>query len=293
MATVCLTPLQQVLEERFKQMAGCQPEWARPYPAPIPLVGRNYIPGRGLMVYASAENLTWMDRDQQHGDPRWASFRADTARVRCQHQYQNPQLQVDRLQVKRFFPDVGMAPVSNGGLLCAAWLVLHHCHGTAPSSPAELLRSIAVANWCKYVMRGRKAAGSGQRSSRNLDYVRDADKLRESLPYVRIELDVLRPRLVIMPKAICQHPDIYEAMRCASPETTFVGVMQFNATVVNTRLNQPRFDDAAAELRSRYASTPLATWMGELTRVKPDHAWRFLAHLENELRAARGSSSTR
>jgi len=270
MAAVCLTPLEQVLQDRFRQMAGGPPEWAWPYPAPIPLAGRNYVPGRGLLVYASAENLAWMDRDKQHQKPRRESFGADVVAVRYRHQYENPQLQVER-----FFPDVGMAPVSNGGLLCAAYFVLDEIEASVPSSPRALLDLIAVANWCKFVMLS------------NVDYVRDREKLRKSLPYVTNELEVLRPHLVIMPKTILGDPDndIYEAMRGASPETTFVGVMQFNAMVVNCHLQ--RFDDAAAELGSRYASTPLATWMSKLRRVNRDHAWRFLAHVAEQLREAR------
>ena len=272
MADVRLTPLESELV-RASQQAKCSPPcWAYQFAPPIPLVGPLYVPGHGLMVYASAENLTWMHPTKQAGSSRGESFHGDTARVRHQHQYQNPELQ-DR----RFFPDVGMAPVNNGGLLCAAWFVLHHCHGTAPSSPAELLRNIAVANWGKFAVNADK----------NVDYAGDLRKLRSSVRLVEIELAVLRPKILIMPKTILRHGEVGEAMRGASPETRIVGVVQFNATVVNTHLDQPEFNAGAAELRSRYASTPLAAWMSKLRRVNRDHAWRFLAHLAEELRPAR------
>lgn len=69
-------------------------------------------------------------------------------------------------------------------------------------------------------------------------------------------------------------------MQRASPGTRFVGLMQYNARVVNIRLR--RFDAAGRELQRRYASTSLATWMPHLRLMNPDNAWRFLAHVERE-----------
>jgi len=266
MADVRLTALEAELLYQFRLAECSSPSWARPYPPPIPLVGVAYAPGQGLMVYASAENLTWMDRDKKRTSPRWESFCEDTAAVRYWHQYQNQDLQEGK-----FFPDVGMAPVNNGGLLCAAWLASYHCDGAAPSSPAELLRGIALANWCKLVVD----------EDRNVDYARDIAKLRFSLRFVEIELTALRPKIVIMPKTILRHGEIRETMQRASPRTRFVGLMQCNARAVNIHLND--LDEDGQRLRRRYAETPLACWMTHVRRMKLNNAWRFLAHAEREL----------
>jgi hypothetical protein len=37
-------------------------KWAWPFKPPVPLVGRNYKPGKGLLIYASAENLSWLSK---------------------------------------------------------------------------------------------------------------------------------------------------------------------------------------------------------------------------------------
>jgi hypothetical protein len=109
------------------------------------------------------------------------------------------------LQKGKLFPDVGIAPINNGGLLCAAWLVLHHCHGTAPSSPAELLRNIAVANWCKFALKAAPVA----------DYARDLERLRCSVRLVEREAMALRPEIAILPKTILPHNEVRKP--CSAP----------------------------------------------------------------------------
>jgi len=55
--------MQNLLIKRFKNtFTGVPPwAWAWPFKPSIPLVGKNYKPGKGLLIYASAENLSWLN----------------------------------------------------------------------------------------------------------------------------------------------------------------------------------------------------------------------------------------
>lgn len=87
MADVRLTALETELLHPFQPAECGPPRWAYQFPPSIPLVGAGYVPDRSLMVDASAENLTWMERNKKRTSPRWESFCEDTAVVRYWHQY--------------------------------------------------------------------------------------------------------------------------------------------------------------------------------------------------------------
>jgi hypothetical protein len=259
----------------FARAGGQPPCWARRLddgsliPPVLPLVGRRYTCERGLLVYASAENLSWMLKEASLGSPRWASFVSpERAWTRYRDQYENPCLQDDSPES---FPDVGIQPVSDGGLLCAALMLWTHLGYPQPDSPCSLLEQIAVTNWCKFVVD----------SPVNKDYAGSLKKLRESLPYVKAELGALKPRVVLLPKVIWRRQSIQEAMHEASPGTRFVGAWQFNARVVNTRL--ARLEEEGQELRERYSGSLLASWMQRIRRIPQGNAWRYVAHLERAL----------
>jgi len=264
----------------FARAGGQPPCWARRLddgsliPPVLPLVGRRYTCERGLLVYASAENLSWMRRKASPGSPRWASFHSpERAWVRYRDQYENPCLQDDDPES---FPDVGIQPVSDGGLFCAALMLWTHLGYPQPESPRDLLEQIAVTNWGKFVVD----------SPNNKDYAGSPDKLCESLPYVKKELAVLRPRMVLLPKVVGEQPPLLKAMCEASPDTRFVRALQFNATVVNTHL--ARLDGEGQLVRSRYAGSLLASWVQRIRRINQANAWRYLAHLEKALADSAG-----
>ena len=269
---VKLTTLEQELLRRFRAAyQGIPPDWAWPYPPPIPLVGSKYAPGRGLLVYASAENLHGLAKRCPPHDPRWCSFSGEAAWVRYRHRYE-----VAGRQSCGFFPEVGMKPVNDGGLLCAAWFVIACGGQRCPPTPRELLDRIAVTNWCKFVLCN---------PCRNQDYAGDLQKLAHSRPLVEAELDVLRPRFAIVPKSVfLGHGEVREGMTRASPRTTFIPVMQFNGRVINTHLK--RHDAEGPRLAVEWAGTPLAEWMSQVRNMSRSHAWRFIAHLSEVMAAS-------
>src|SRR4051794_40336565 len=47
---------------RFRATSTGPPTWAWPFHPPVPMVGGVYRPGTGLLVYAGAENLSWLNK---------------------------------------------------------------------------------------------------------------------------------------------------------------------------------------------------------------------------------------
>lgn len=105
-------------------------------------------------------------------------------------------------------------------------------------------------------------------------------KLTASLPFVVGELTSLQPTVVLIPESVWKHPSLRAAMREASPQSQFLPVPQFNATVVNCHLG--KYEHEAAQLRERLAGTPLACWMAQVRSLNTDNAWRYIAVLDGD-----------
>lgn len=259
------------LVTRFRRLHTEPPQWAWQFAPSIPFVGTRYRPGDGLLVYASAENLTWLNKkgvtvpERFTGDGAW-----DRYRVRYEE---------TNGAGSSFFPDVGIQPVTDGGLVAAALFVAGRLDLPKADSPRAFLETTAFTNWAKFTV---KRAGYG--AAVNADYADVQGKLGESLAYVVTELAVLRPKVVLIPKAIWQRPLLQAAMRGASPFTRFVTVPQFNTTVVNCHLRG--YDHQGQQLRRKPSQTPLAKWMQNLHGFREQNAWRYLAFLDEALGSA-------
>lgn len=251
-------PFVTELIKRFKLLYQGSPRWAWDLCPTIPLVGQRFKPGRGLLVYASAENLNRFKGRLEH-----ERYRSESAWNRYRWRYEN----AGRLS-KNFFPDVGIQPVTDGGLLAAALFVSVQHGLPVTKTPRTFLENIAISNWAKFII---------QTTDRNRDY-NDLSKLTCSLSFVVTELAVLKPAAVLLPKAFWHHPILATAMRGAAPSTRFMPLPQFNATVVNCHL--AKHDAQAKNLQRRYTSCVLGKWMRHLERIREEHAWRFMAAAE-------------
>ena len=254
-AGMTLSDLKSTLVASYRARYTKPPQWAWPLRPSIPFIGKHYEPGESLLVYASAENLSWMARDKNppgryFSEEAWDRYRA-AYEERGRHS-------------DDFFPEVGIAPVEKGALLTAALFLAHRLGLRTCSTPRDFLETIAVTNWCKFSIA----------SPKNRDYIADEDKAATSLPFVTTELGTLQPGVVLLPKTIWRIPRFSSAMSSASPGTRFLQAPQFNATVVNCHLS--RRENGARNLRQRSAGTPLAEWMENLRGVKEANAWRYL-----------------
>ena len=118
------------------------PEWAWPCKPSIPFVGNNYKPGEGLLIFASAENLSWFNNKQ---NPLHQFFTEENVWNRYRVQYEES----DR-HFKNFFPVVGIQPATNGGLFAAGLFVANKYKLQRRAKPRSFLETIAVTNWCKF-----------------------------------------------------------------------------------------------------------------------------------------------
>jgi len=251
-------PLATQLIRRFKDTFNGLPKWAWPVKPPIPLVGKRYKPGKGLLIYASAENLSWF-----HNEPVPVRFSGNKAWNRYRICYEKRGRNSDD-----FFPDVGIQPMTDGGLFAAGLFVAQKTGLQQRVKPRTFLETIAASNWCKFSIRAKG----------NRDYIYDVKKLANSLPYVVGELALLQPAVVLVPKPAWAHLLLQVAMRGVSPRSRFLALPQFNANVVNCHLES--YEGAARRLRKHLRGTPLVCWMEKLRRVNRDNAWRYIALLD-------------
>lgn len=249
--------MQTALIQRFKDTFSGTPKWAWPFKPSIPLVGKNYKPGKGLLIYASAENLSWLT-----GTTIPERFRTEDAWNRYRVVYEQ-----SGRDSEDFFPDVGIQPVTDGGLFAAGLFVAGKYGLQQRAKPRTFLETIAVSNWCKFSI-----------EPTSQDYVADVKKLTASLPFVVGELALLQPAVVIIPKPVWRHPILQAAMRGASPKSKCLPVPQFNSTVVNCHLG--KYEHAARQLRKLSAGTPLDRWMENLHRINKNNAWWYIAMLK-------------
>ena len=249
------------LIKRFKSTFNKKPSWAWDFMPPVPLIGKQYKPGKGLLIYASAENLSWLN-----AVPTPRRFQKEFAWNRYRVCYEEQGLKSDA-----FFPDVGIQPMTDGGLFAAALFLAEKTGLPTRKIPRAFLETVAISNWCKFSI---KAEG-------NRDYIADVKKLTESLLFVIGELALLQPKIVLVPKQIWRHPILKAAMRGASPCSCFLPVPQFNSRVVNIHLQ--KYDRPARTLRQKSLNTLLTEWMANLANINQQNAWRYLAMLASTL----------
>ncbi len=249
------------------------PEWAYRLPKrrrlrpSVPFVGKDYERSSPrIAVYASAENLAHYERAPKSLPPFMFDGRAGNRHRAALD---------DWLAAKPsgFWPKVHVGPVENGSLLCAALFVLERLGSeSSVENPLNLLERLLVANVGKYSKLGEK----------NVDYIRSLKDLQPSLPYLRVDLRVGQPDLVLFPQGAARLGAVRQLLAEEIPSARVLPVPQFNATVVNVHLAQ--YGARAAELAEELAGTALSVWMKRLTGYRANHAYRYLAFLEQLLR---------
>jgi hypothetical protein len=245
------------LNRSFKSHIDSPPGWAWPFVPSIPFVGDAYEPGKSMLIYASAENLNWMIKKAGVPD----RFTSSAAWDRYRQVYEDVGRDSDA-----FFPDVGIQPFTDGGLPCAGLFVASKMGLPKNELPRDFIETIAFTNWAKFSIKTKK---------KNVDYISKQSKLNASLPLVLAELSILRPGVVLIPKAVWSLDFYAAAMQGVTPKTIFLPIPQFNATVVNTHLK--KYASVAEEMRERPPIESLGKWMDNLAGVNIGNAWRFIA----------------
>ncbi len=243
------------------------PPWAYPLPPSIPFVGRDYGRWGGLLVYASAENLAYYVR---RPDTRPAFLQDDCVHDRHRASFEQNQ--------DGFFPNVHLA-LNDGGLLVASWYYVWCRHGEVPDNPKDLLESIAAANFCKFSIADDK----------NRDYAGDRTKLAVSLPHVRADLSVLKPRVVILPRTIWRDGDVRDAFREIIPDAEVLPLPQFNPRVVHIYLKEHAA--AADQMQRELEGASVSLWIAQMRGYAQGAPYRFLVEMDRVMCSATPPSS--
>lgn len=193
----------------------------------IPFVGTHY--GRNnlgkVLVYGSSENLNFKF-DKEAMEP--TRNRTEYSRWRTgEHKGQ--------VQSKgNWFPWVHMTPVSDGTLLTAArYLIQLFEKPGFFLTPAEFIEQIAVCNYGKFSLNG----------NRNRDYASSPKPLAVSDDYVKVDLRILRPDIIIVPRSIHRHAlhrilSDHDTITVPHAQPTIWGIYQTNRRVINTHITR-------------------------------------------------------
>jgi hypothetical protein len=265
--------IRESLIEEFKAILNScgRPDWAHSkangtvdLTPSVPFIGRNYIPGKGLLVYASAENVKGLTSENC-----LQSLYTKNGFDRYRFWYNESEGGVLKEFNYGFFPRVGIGPVDSGGLLTAAHLIASRLKLPAADNPREFLESISIGNWCKFVR------------SDNADYIRDFEKLTRSIPYIKAELGQLQPRVVVLPSSILNFETIRNEMQIASERASFIPVRQCIPRSVYVHMKGQA--GRALAMREHPQNHTLANWVQKWRGWNKERAWWYLAHVEEEL----------
>src|SRR5206468_6920965 len=132
----------------------------------------------------------------------------------------------------------------------------------------------AAANFCKFSVEGAK----------NHDHAGDREKVPVSLPYVRADLDALRPQHVILPRTIWREGYVQDGLRPAFRGRGPLALPQFNRTVVNIHLM--KHAARVREIEQELSGTVLPSWITQMKGYATGGPYRFLAEMDEVLKTA-------
>jgi hypothetical protein len=193
----------------------------------IPFIGKNYN-NLNILMYASAENLTYYTQQEKVIDYLDNDLIAINRHRYC----------FENLSNSLFFPNVHIEPVTNGALMLIVAYLIKILKEKEFLSPYELAENIAIANFGKFSINTTK---------KNEDYVNDYNKIEKSIEYVKSDLQVLMPNIIIIPKSIIEHKQIREIINNIIPKALIIPIMQITPTTINTQLakkynRKPEYD---------------------------------------------------
>ena len=178
----------------------------------IPFIGKCYEKTR-ILLYASVENLN--DYDGRLDDNNIAENR---------HRFW-----FDNYS-NRFFPNFHIEPVSNGALVnIIGYISIKLFPENKFDTPKELLERVAIANFGKFSIRV-------EAKMKNIDYAGDYKKLFKSFEYVKADLELLRPNILILPERIFRDTRIKEMIKSIIPNALIIPIIQITPTTINTKL---------------------------------------------------------
>jgi hypothetical protein len=176
----------------------------------IPFVGENYDKTK-LLIYASAENLSLYKKERDG----WL----DNDKKSIYRRYNN-------INIKEFFPVLNCGPIECGQLLIVSAYILKYLNITISyKNPHEFLSNIAADNFGKFSKAGNK----------NNDYAGNINYLKYSFKYIKADLSILKPKIIILPHQIYSFSEVKELIKKYSPSCKCFPIYQMNAHNINKK----------------------------------------------------------
>ena len=177
----------------------------------IPFVGKDYLAQKTkILLYASAENLVgyngYLDDDSYAINRHRSWF--DTKNY-------------------DFFPKVHIRPIEDGSLVIVLRYICEKLGIEMPDTPKDFLESISFANFGKF---------SIQTDSNNKDYAGKTDKLDCSMPYIKVDLELLRPDVIVIFNSIYRKEK--QSINEIKGNAQIIRICQINAGTVNRLISK-------------------------------------------------------
>ncbi|MCJ8352012.1 hypothetical protein [Moritella sp.] len=206
-----MNKLELALESSYRSIHESKgsPSWALDIEPAIPFVGNEYDKkSLKCLIFGSAENLTHLKGN----------------RITANNYFRNREVE----SKPQYFTNIHMAPISDGSLLTASRFILANqgYDDAFSSNPKIFLEEIATVNFGKYSIQ----------SETNIDYAGTLKHLKESFDFIKSDLEILDPDIVILPKKIFD----FLAVRTElfSKKCIFIPIYQTNLRVINSHLNK-------------------------------------------------------
>lgn len=180
----------------------------------IPFVGKDYHAQKTkVLLYASAEKL--VDRNIKYN-----GHIDDDGLAINRHRWYKDNVE------REFFPMVHIRPIEDGCLLIVLRYICEQLGLDMPTTPKEFVESIAFANFGKFSDKTDK------------DYAKDKAKLDCSMPYVKRDLELLQPDIIVMFKSIYETER--ENIKAIKGDAKVIPIYQINVRNINIQI-KPKF----------------------------------------------------
>lgn len=204
----------------------------------IPFIGKNYGDiGIKILLYASAENLSNYSGNLDN----------DEVAINRHRRWFDKSENLDR-----FFPNVHIAPISDGCMMVALKYICDKLNIITPNHPADLMESIAFGNFGKF---------SIETKERNIDYASKYEYLQHSEPYIKADIEALQPELIIMINTIYRTEKSF--MDSLVNSRKLITISQINAGTINKSIHKKYAEKDFSTL-----SEPVQTWYNQLGKNK-------------------------
>ena len=134
-----------------------------------------------------------------------------------------------------------------------------------------MLENVAFANFGKFSIKGN--------GKENIDYANDYCKLENSLEYVKADLEILKPDIIIIPSTIYNHSKIKRIFKNQYPKSKIIPIYQIHHFNINRKDRVKRFEKKDKSLLG--VLTEWQKYFGKgLTGITNDNFFSFYTYLD-------------